>query len=365
MSISRNKLIFISSLLVLMLVNGCSNDEVAEPVNGQAKQSENASSEHKSAEAAESFDGVHSLLEAANETLNESIQYITASEVYEKIVLQKDPNYQIIDVRDTNAFAAGNIEGSINIPYARTAEQLKINQLPKDKTIVVVCFSGHTASQTAAYWSMLGYDAIPMLNGMGGWTSNKDLGAPIAAKSFDYPVETNGNPFNLAFELPTLSVSDSESLDELLIFGTKAYFETERPAVKSPKVVFEEIIETKDSTYMVVDIRKTEDYNNGHLEGAINIPYSELANDDSIKALDPSKKLILVDYNGHIASKATRVLSLLGYEAYPMKDGMRIWTSDELINGIAPISSEKIGDYPTKVLNVKLDSDSSGAASCS
>lgn len=364
MRFSRNKLIIISSLLGLMLINGCSNDEATKLVKEQPTQSENVSIENQLTDTSKSFDGVHSLLEAANETLNKPIQYITAEEVYEKIVLQKDPNYQIIDVRDTNAFAAGNIEGSVNIPYARTADQLKINQLPKDKTIVVVCFSGHTASQTAAFWSMLGYDAIPMLNGMGGWTSNKDLGAPIAAKSFDYPVDTADNSKG-AFELPTLSVNDSESLDELLVFGTKAYFETERPAVKSAKVVYEEIIEPKDSSYMIVDIRKTEDYNKGHLQGAINIPYSELANDESIKALDPSKKLIIVDYNGHIASKATRVLSLLGYEAYPIKDGMRIWTSDELVNGIAPISSEKIGEYPTKVLNVKLDGDSSGAASCS
>lgn len=365
MRFSSNKLFIITSLLGLMLLSGCSSEEAVKPVNEQPLQSENNSNGNQKNDAAEPFDGIPSLLKAANETLNKPIQYITAKEVYEKIVLQKDPNYQIIDVRDTNAFAAGNIEGSVNIPYARTADQLKINQLPKDKTIVVVCFSGHTASQTAAFWNMLGYDAIPMLNGMGGWTSNKDLGAPIAAKAFDFPVNTVGNPLTRTFELPTLSVNESESLDEMLVFGTKAYFETERPAVKSPKVVFEEIIGPKDSSYMLVDIRKTEDYNNGHLEGAINIPYTELANDDSIKALDPSKKLILVDYNGHIASKATRILSLLGFEAYPMKDGMRIWTSDEGVNGIAPISNEKIGEYPTKVLNVKLDGDSSGAASCS
>lgn len=43
---------------------------------------------------------------------------------------------------------------------------------------------------------------------------------------------------------------------------------------------------------------------------------------------------------------------------------MRVWTSDKDVNGVAPISAEKIYNYPTTELNVDLDSEA-GPASCS
>lgn len=356
MSFQSKKLLFIGLLFTFMFITGCNNQAT---VNTPVEKEPVPQVE----ETVEVFNGLTEILAAANEVLTAPTQHITAEEVYEKIVLQKDPNYQIIDIRDSVAFSHGYIEGAINIPYNMTANQMKINQLPLDKTIVVVCFSGHTASQTAALWSMLGYDAIPMLNGMGGWTSNKDLGAPIAEKAFDYPVDTIQLTTAATNSLPALPEADS--LRVSLTIGTKAYFETENPAVKSAKVVYESMIQVEDPSVTLVDIRLQTDYNKGHLPGAINIPFDNFANEEALKALDPTKTIILIDYNGHTASKATRILSILGYEAYAMKDGMRVWTSDSEINGIAPISTEKIGEFPTKELNVKLDGESDGAASCS
>lgn len=357
MNWAKKRLFVIYSLFAVLIIAGCSNEASVDPTKNN---DQNTSEQPKEAVA---FDGVTALLEEADKYFEQPEYYMTPTEVYKKVVLEKDPAYQIVDIRDPATFSKGNIEGSINFPYGQTASLEKINQLPKDKKLVIVCFSGHTASQTSAFFSLLGYDAVPMLNGMGGWTSNENLGAPIQAEPFNLPVDKK-EVAKGTYELPSLIVGDVDNLTDLLVLGSKAYFANEYPAVKPAKVVYEEMIKNKDDSVMIVDIRENKDYQKGHLEGAINIPYSELANKESLTALDPNKTIILVDYNGHLASQATRVLSILGYEAYPIKDGMRVWTSDKDVNGVAPISAEKIYNYPTTELNVDLDSEA-GPASCS
>jgi rhodanese-related sulfurtransferase len=49
------------------------------------------------------------------------------------------------------------------------------SDLPKDKTIVVYCYTGQTAGQTVGILRLLGYDAVS-LNGGVGMESNAPLG---------------------------------------------------------------------------------------------------------------------------------------------------------------------------------------------
>lgn len=60
----------------------------------------------------------------------------------------------------------------------------------------------------------------------------------------------------------------------------------------------ERIIELNDADYKIIDIRTPEEFRNGHLSGAINIPHHALLFDISL--LDPfkDKKLILYCYSG-------------------------------------------------------------------
>lgn len=357
----RERSFLIYALFATLIITGCANNnDLNVNQNEQQNQSEQPAEEQQ---VGTTFEGRQQLLDGAMALFSQSEQVITPTEVYQKVILEKDPNYQVVDIRDAATFGNGNIEGSINIPYAQTANLEQLSQLSKDKKIVIVCFSGHTASQTAAMWSLLGYDAVPMLNGMGGWTSNPDLGAPIPGGPFNLPVDETEEALG-SFELPSMLVEDAYDLDHLASKGSKEFLAQGFPAVKPAKVVFDEIIEGDQNSATLVDLRTKSDYQKGHAKGAINIPYSELASDNSLAALDPSKPVILIDYNGHVASKAARILGILGYEAYPIKDGMRVWTADENINGIPPISAEKIYEYPTTEINVDLDAEE-GPASCS
>lgn len=76
----------------------------------------------------------------------------------------------IIDVRSPEEFAAGHIDGAINIPADRLATDL--TNIPKDATIVTVCTLGGKRSCGAAdQLKQLGFgNATPLRGGVHAWT---------------------------------------------------------------------------------------------------------------------------------------------------------------------------------------------------
>lgn len=70
----------------------------------------------------------------------------------------------------------------MNIPFAKGMEQ-QFGQFPKDKTIIVYCYTGQTAGQVVAALKMMGYDAVPMNAGMG-----MPFNAPAGEVNKGYPV---------------------------------------------------------------------------------------------------------------------------------------------------------------------------------
>ena len=75
----------------------------------------------------------------------------------------------------------------------------------------------------------------------------------------------------------------------------------------------------------VLDIRKTEDFNNGHIDGANHIDYLAVAVPDNLKMLPKDKKIVVVCYTGNTAAQTTEILNFLGYDANVLKYGMMGW----------------------------------------
>lgn len=92
--------------------------------------------------------------------------YKISEDEAKKLVDAKDANTLFLSVRKAEDYAKGHIEGAINIPFGKAMEQ-QFNILPKDKKIVVYCYTGQTAGQTVAGLRLLGYDAVSMHSGMG------------------------------------------------------------------------------------------------------------------------------------------------------------------------------------------------------
>jgi len=98
----------------------------------------------------------------------------------------------IVSVRSADDYAKGHIPGAINISLKDIAKLENLQKLNPDKQIVVYCYTGRTGSQGTAILSALGYDAVNLLWGISGWTTD-----PVVAPkrfnpdtSVDYPFET-------------------------------------------------------------------------------------------------------------------------------------------------------------------------------
>ena len=86
----------------------------------------------------------------------------------------------VLDIRKKADYDKGHIDGATNIEFANWATPDNLKMLPKDKKIVVVCYTGNTAALTASGMRMLGFNAIVLKEGMNGWTKSTASDAVIA-----------------------------------------------------------------------------------------------------------------------------------------------------------------------------------------
>ncbi len=94
-----------------------------------------------------------------------------------ELMQANDDSIYILSIRSEKDYDKGHIEGASLLPYG-IGMQEGFSSLPKDKTIVVYCYSGQTAGQTTAALRLLGYDAVSLNGGLGvgsnaplGWTN--------------------------------------------------------------------------------------------------------------------------------------------------------------------------------------------------
>lgn len=97
-------------------------------------------------------------------------------------------------------------------------------------------------------------------------------------------------------------------------------------AIKSAEATHSGVVA---GTVYVIDIRQPDDYNGGHIEGAVNLAAADVRahiDDTDLSAYD---EIHIVCYSGQSASWLTSLLQLAGYKnVYSMKFGMSSWHAD-------------------------------------
>ncbi|MBU7008597.1 rhodanese-like domain-containing protein [Phosphitispora fastidiosa] len=286
------------------------------------------------------------IIEATNSYLNTGkAPTISVEDVYNNVIIGKDPSYQILSIRKPEDYARGHLQGAINVQFGQIYKQENLDKLDKNKKIIVVCYTGHTASYAAMFLNQLGYEAYAMKFGMMGWTSDSDvLALTPFTKAADYPVETKVNTAEPTHDLPAISTGAKDAAG-IVAARTGEYLTSGRAPTTSVEDVYNNAVVNKDSDYFILSIRRPEDYAKGHIPGAVNIPFAQLAKEENLKKLPPDKKIIVVCYTGHTASYAAMFLNQLGYEAYAMKFSMMGWTSDSDVLALVPFTGAP--GYPT------------------
>ena len=80
----------------------------------------------------------------------------------------------VVDVRSTREFAAGHIEGSVNVPLNQLMKEAA--KLPSDRTLAVICRTGYRSSLAASLLARIGIrSTIDIAGGWVAWQAMKPL----------------------------------------------------------------------------------------------------------------------------------------------------------------------------------------------
>ena len=327
------------------------------------------------------------ILGAAMDYAEDSNRYINATYLHQLIIDDDTTNDPyILSIRSIEHYALGHIPGAINIGYTSVFTEENLETLPKDRQIVVYCYTGHTAAQTTALLNTMGYNALCLLWGMCSWTNDSNVAAnKYFTGGSDYPTVSGtdpgsagttytGNSFAPQSSVKTMPVKkeplkplacggdtepsgtsetdtseeSSESDEDAL--REAAYAATLKSPVIKASALWELLYNDTDTANdpFILSVRKAEDYASGHIAGAVNIALADLFKEENLAKLpdDKEKQIVVVCYTGHTASQATALLNLNGYNAITLMWGMCSWTTDENITAGKCFNKESAGhDY--------------------
>jgi rhodanese-related sulfurtransferase len=95
----------------------------------------------------------------------------------------------------------------------------------------------------------------------------------------------------------------------------------------------------------ILSVRRPEHYELGHVPGAVNIPWTQIAKPESLAQLPTDKPIVDYCYTGHTGQVAMTALNLMGYDATNMKFGMMAWTKNEDVLATARFDPAAVPDY--------------------
>ncbi len=226
----------------------------------------------------------------------------------------------IISVRKPEDYAKGHVPGAVNISFGDIAKNGTLNALPRDRKIVVYCYTGHSGSQATAILGALGFDVVNLLHGMSSWTKNTEV-APnrfTPEKRQDFTFETTPNQATETYAFP--------AIDKTVRGAAQAY-------TKPKNITSEDLFlllndDDAGNDPFIISVRKPEDYAKGHVPGAVNFGFTALAQKDTLAKLPPERPIVVYCYTGHTGSQATALLNMLGYDATNLLFGMCSWTQN-------------------------------------
>ena len=73
----------------------------------------------------------------------------------------------VLDVREPREWLAGHVQGARHLPLGRVARGT--GDLPRDRTLIVVCRSGRRSARAAAQLAAEGFLAVNLLGGLQAW----------------------------------------------------------------------------------------------------------------------------------------------------------------------------------------------------
>jgi rhodanese-related sulfurtransferase len=278
------------------------------------------------------------LSEATYSSLNQGKPAtMTAEDLYDNLYDGDSSNDPfILSVRKAEHYELGHIPGAVNIGITSLFTQENLQKLPADKNqqIVVVCYTGHTASQATALLNLNGCNATALKFGMCSWTIDANV---TAGKCYNKTTDSHDYSFSTGIWDEDFRVKIHDSLNQ------------GKPVAITAESLYDRLNDN-DTTNdpFILSIRKAEHYEFGHIPGAINIGITSLFTEENLSKLPYDKQIVVVCYTGHTASQATALLNAIGYNATALKWGMCSWTTNSTVtvNNMCYDQTTDVQNYP-------------------
>lgn len=234
----------------------------------------------------------------------------------------------ILSIRSSSQYEIGHISGAVNIGFSSLFTEENLSKLPKDNQIVVVCYTGHTASQATALLNIHGYDAIALKWGMTSWSKDSTIapsGYNRGTDCHNYPVFIGKEPG----DLDNANIADSK---EVILTATNEFLNSGKSTMITSEALYNNLNDNYASNDpFILSVRDETKYTEGHIPGAVNIPWRSVFTEENISKLPTNKQIVVYCYTGHTASQVTSMLKVMGYDAVCLKWGMCSWTTNTTI----------------------------------
>lgn len=226
--------------------------------------------------------------------------------------------YHVMDIRAAADYDLGHVEGAINT----TLGTIVADAAGSTKPILVVCYTGQTASHATVALRLSGFTTAKVLKwGMSGWHS--DLSAPwlansgndngiIAINNTNWVTTATVTPevYN-APEWSTTATTPAEMLAERVTLMTTNGF----AGVPAADVL------TTPSDFYINNYWAQKDVDHyGHIDGATRVLPLSIAG-DQFKYYNPAQTVVTYCWTGQTSSMVTAYLTVLGYNAKSLKFG--------------------------------------------
>lgn len=271
------------------------------------------------------------------------LKIITASDLYKEL----NTNIHIIDIRSGKDFADGHIKNAVNIKMSEVIDYAQVKGLQLFDKVILICYTGQTATFSATILQMLGHDNIYVLEwGMCGW--NKKFNIKWDKAISDDGIEslvTNPFPKNTPSTLPVIN-DHQNSGEEILYKRAKAFL---KASFGKSSISYEDAeIAAKDTdNYYVICYQSEDAYNDGHLNNAVLYnPQESFKDDTDVRTLPVDKTIIIYSDKSYLSAYLTTYLNILGYDVKTLKYGANSFMNSKQILRGTGFSNSSIINYP-------------------
>jgi len=284
----------------------------------------------------------------------------------------------VVDIRDEAAYDAGHIPGAINIPLQDLPMALLngTSGIPDDMNVVVASDYGNDGNfaslvinaarvldpadtATYPYWSK------SLTHGMNAWSFRSetrsrfdgDLGIRRVEVDGDLTAETPSDQG--AFPHISAFADTIDTTAKKILVRADDYFNSfSNPdnVNSNGKDLYDNLNDGNPANDpQIISVRAASAYNTGHIPGAINIGYQNVAKlIDYTKFVDPGKPVVVYCYTGHTGALATVALGILGYDVTNLLYGYNAWSGTAAAS-MQNFDATKGWDFPLNPLTTSID----------